>query len=289
MKSKILYYFIIAPISRLPYPFIYAISDLLYFILYRWIGYRKKVVRQNIERVFGEQDLQWKRTLEQKFYRHFCDVICETVKQFHITQQDAEQRMKHLNTEVFKPFAERNQSVIIAGGHMGNWELWGISAPLAIPHEIIGVYKRLSDPFFDQKMRSSRGKWGTRLVPTKEITQYLKDHVSDVKATVLAIDQSPANPQKAYWTTFLGQDTACYFGPEKLAQEWNMPIIYGHITKTQRGHFETTYELVCEHPKEMGHGQIIDLLNEKLQEDILSEPYLWLWSHKRWKHQRPKS
>jgi KDO2-lipid IV(A) lauroyltransferase len=287
MKSKLLYYCLIAPISRLPYWMIYGVSHLLYVVLYQWIGYRKKVVRKNIERVFADHTPAWRLQLERDFYRHFCDLICETVKQFHISQSDAEQRMKHLNTAVFAPFAQKGQSVIIAGGHMGNWELWGVSAALAIPHEIIGVYKRLSDPFFDQKLRSSRGKWGTKLVATKEIAQYLKDHVNDLKATVLAIDQSPANPQKAYWTSFLGQETACYFGPEKLAQEWNMPIVYGHIVKTKRGHYETTYEVVCEDPQQMGYGQIIELLNQKLEADILAHPHLWLWSHKRWKHQKP--
>lgn len=42
MKSKLLYYCLIAPISRLPYGMIYGVSNVLYVVLYQWIGYRKK-------------------------------------------------------------------------------------------------------------------------------------------------------------------------------------------------------------------------------------------------------
>ncbi len=157
--SRILYYLILLPISYLPFFVLYRISDLFYVVMYYLVGYRKKVVRQNLQRVFAEKSLSEIIVMEKKFYRHFCDLIVETVKNFTISKEEALKRMQHKGTGIFKPYAEKNQPVIIAGGHQGNWELWGISAALVIPHKVLGIYKRIADPFLNEKMKANRGRW----------------------------------------------------------------------------------------------------------------------------------
>ena len=285
--SRILYYALLLPLSHLPFFVLYRVSDLFYVVMYYLVGYRKKVVRQNLQRVFSEKTLPEIIALEKKFYRHFCDLIVETVKNFSISKEEALKRMHHQGTEIFQPYAEKNQPVIIAGGHQGNWELWGVSAALVIPHKVLGIYKRISDPFLNEKMKANRGRWGTLLVPTLEVGQYFKDHPNELNATVFAVDQSPANPQKSYWTTFLGQETACYYGVEKMSKDYNRPVIFGHIQKVKRGHYTTLYELVTENPQAEEYGQILEKINRLLERDIYQQPETWLWSHKRWKHKNP--
>lgn len=51
----ILVYPLLWLISRLPFKIIYFISDGVYIILYYLIGYRKKVVRNNLALVFPEK------------------------------------------------------------------------------------------------------------------------------------------------------------------------------------------------------------------------------------------
>jgi KDO2-lipid IV(A) lauroyltransferase len=285
--SRILYYLVLLPISYLPFFILYRISDFFYVLMYYIIGYRKKVVRANLHSVFTEKSEREIIMIEKKFYRHFCDLVVETVKNFSISKEEALKRMHHQGTEIFAPYAERHQPVIIAGGHQGNWELWGITAGIVIPHKVLGIYKRLRDPYLNEKMKANRGRWGTCLVPTVEVGQYFKDHPEELNATVFAVDQSPANPQKSYWTTFLGRETACYYGVEKMSKDYNRPVIFGHIQKIRRGHYTTSYELITAHPQEEEYGQIIEKINRLLERDIYSQPETWLWSHKRWKHKRP--
>ncbi len=115
--SRILYWTLLIPISLLPYWVLYRVSDFFFVVLYYILGYRKKVVRQNIDRSFPDKSQQEKRKIERGFYRHFCDLIIETVKQFTVSKKEANKRMTHQNVEAFHPFELKNLSVMICGGH----------------------------------------------------------------------------------------------------------------------------------------------------------------------------
>ena len=106
---------------------------------------------------------------------------------------------------------------------------------------------------------------------------------------VMGFDQSPADPVKSWWNTFLHQETAWYFGLEKWARMYDLPVIYGHIKKLKRGRYETHYELVTDAPNALPEGAILQRCIDLLEADIRETPHQWLGSHKRWKHARPES
>ena len=151
----------------------------------------------------------------------------------------------------------------------------------------MAIYKRLSNPFFDKKMRQTRGRFGLELVSTRETATWLKEHQAELFMSVFAIDQSPSNPHKAHWIDFMGQETAALFGTEKYAKEFNLPIVFGHLRKDSRGMYSIDYELFTENPRDFPHGELTQQLNKILETDIQKDPRYWLWTHKRWKHRRP--
>jgi KDO2-lipid IV(A) lauroyltransferase len=287
MMSALLYNLIIYPISKLPYRALYILSDGIYLLFYHAIGYRKKVVRGNLSRSFPERSLAEIITLEKAFYKHFCDLVLESLKNFSAHESELAARFEHRNTQVLDQLHAKGKSAILAGGHYGNWEMWGLSAPPHFKHRLMAIYKRLSNPYFDAKMRSTRGRFGLELVSTKETGEWLKANRDELFVSVFAIDQSPSNPRKAYWTDFLGQETACLFGTEKYAKEFNLPVVFGHLKKVSRGKYAIEYELVTENPNEFPYGELTERLQRMLEADIRLEPRYWLWSHKRWKHKRP--
>lgn len=63
----ILVYPLLWLISRLPFKVIYFISDGVYVLLYKIIGYRKKVVRDNLALVFPEKSEEERLLIEKKF------------------------------------------------------------------------------------------------------------------------------------------------------------------------------------------------------------------------------
>ncbi len=285
--SAILYWLVLKPISLLPYRALYILSDFFFLVFYHVVGYRKKVVRGNLMRSFPEKSAKEIRAIEKDFYRHFCDLILESLKNFSADSEQLAARFEHRNTEVLDRLHAEGRSAILAGGHYGNWEMWALSAPVHFKHRLMAIYKRLSNAYFDEKMRSTRGKFGLELVSTKQTVEWLEANRENLFVSVFAIDQSPSDPKKAHWISFLGQETACIFGAEKYAKEFNLAIVFGHLHKVSRGKYAIDYELVTTNPRSYEHGKLTEEMSALLERDIRREPRYWLWTHKRWKHKRP--
>lgn len=288
MLSKVLFYAVLKPISLLPYWVLYRVSDFFYILFITVFTYRKKVVLKNIQQSFPERLEREHRAIMRGFYRHLADVFMETFKNFSISEADVHRRMKCTNPELLDEVAAKGQDIVLCGGHYNNWELYALAAPAHFSGRSMAIYKRIKDPWFDKKMRETRGKFGLELVPTLEASEWMKSNAGEKIVSVYAIDQSPANPKKAHWFTFLGQPTAAYYGAEKHARQYNMAVVYGHIYKKRRGFYELTYELVTDDVASWPSGGVIEAVNRILEKDILQAPQYWLWSHKRWKHHPPK-
>lgn len=287
LLSVLLYYGVLLPISLLPYRALYILSDGVYFLMYRVVGYRKKVVLSNIQKSFPNKTAKEHEQIASDFYRHFCDVIVESFKTFTITEQEALQRMKFVNPELLKPYAEANRSIILAGGHYNNWELFAVAIDSLMDHQAIAIYKKLKNNYLDEKMRATRGNFGLKMISTKIVKEEFEKERNNLTATIFASDQSPSSAKNAYWTTFLNQETAVIFGPEHYAKTYNYPIFYGRINKVKRGHYEFSFDLISDNPVEVPYGEITRQFTQHLERDIIKAPQYWLWTHKRWKKTRP--
>jgi len=285
MITKVAYYILILPVSLLPYSFLYGISDIFYFIMYRIIGYRKEVIFTNLRNSFPSKSKKEVKKIMSDFYRHLCDIIMESVKGFTISEKQLRKRLIIRNPEFSNYFANKGQSIIFVGGHYNNWEICAQAFAMYSNHKCIGIYKPLSNAFINNKIYTSRSKYGMHLISMKQTKKSFDDGYGP-KAIVFGSDQSPANPKKAHWLKFLNQETGVLFGVEKYAKEYNWPVVFVSISKVKRGFYEVEYSLITDKPMEQPHGKITEDFTKRLEQDIINQPQYWLWSHKRWKHKR---
>ena len=288
LASRLLYILMIQPVSLLPYGVLYRLSDTLFLLFYHVLGYRKKVIYGNIKRSFPQKSAQEHEQTCRSFYRHFCDLIVESIKIFSIKKSDVDARFKFKNPELLNQFYNSGRSVILAGGHFNNWELFAVAIDQAVDHSCKAVYKPLNNRFFDKIMRKSRGKYGLKMIPVSEVKSVFESSKAESTCYIFATDQSPGKAAKAYWTTFLNQDTAVLFGTEKYAVEYDYPVVYGCINKLKRGFYEVEFSVVCAEPSKTAYGEITEKHVSMLENDIRRAPEFWLWSHRRWKHRRPE-
>lgn len=289
MGSRILYYLVILPISYLPFFLLYRLSDFAFFTMYHVVGYRKKVVLMNIKNSFPEKTAQEQHKIAKQFYHHFCDLILETLKGFTISEKQINKRFKMNQDGLITDLYKKGKDIIFVGGHYNNWEMLALGIGMQLDHTIIGIYNPLSNKFFNEKMKSSRERFGLVLAPMRRVKKFMAEDYGNPKGIVFAVDQSPHKVKNAYWTEFLNQDTPMFFGAEKYAKEFNVPVVYAVINKVKRGHYEAKAKLLTDKPNQMGHGEIIKIANQFLEEDIRKEPQYWLWTHRRWKHKRVKA
>ena len=220
------------------------------------------------------------------FYHHFADLIVESLRIFSISEEEAKGRMKFTNPEILDKDFKNGRTVILAGGHYNNWELFAVAVDGALKHDTVALYKPLNNLFFDEKMRASRGKYGLQMISTRMTEKVFTEVKEKPSIVIFGTDQSPSRSGKGYWLKFLNQDTLVLFGTEKYAKEYNCPVYYGRLQKIKRGYYEFTFSLITDNPNGCAYGEITETHSRMLEADILRQPEYWLWTHKRWKHKK---
>ena len=281
--NNFLYYIIIIPISNLNNFFLYLVSDFSYLIVGRLLKYRKALITKNLKNSFPKKSENEIKNIRRYFYKHFSDLIVESLKGFTISERGINKKIKLKNTELLNEMAQKKQNIILIGGHYNNWEMSAQKMPLECEHELFAIYKPLSNKFFDKKMKDSREKFGLRMIPMKETKNYFQTDNEKPRAIIFGSDQSPSNTKNAHWIKFLNQESAFLFGAEKYAKEFNWPVVFVSIQKIKRGTYEVSFQLITDQPKKEAKGKIINDFANLLQADINQNPPYWLWTHNRWK------
>lgn len=275
-------------LALLPFPLLYALSDVLFVLIYHVFGYRKAVVRANLRNSFPEKSDAERRTIERQFYRWFCDLVLETLKTLTISPAQVKERVAVEGEAVLKKHFDAGRSVILVMGHWGNWELGGARFGQLGMHQLYVIYHPLQNKWFDGLVHHMRTRLGNKLYPMKDTLRGMVRDRGSVTATAFIADQTPP-PEGAFWTTFLHQDTPVFFGTEKIAQKLGYPIIYVGVEYQRRGHYTMRFEELVADPRSTAEGEISMLHTRRLEADIHRKPAFWLWSHRRWKHRRPIS
>jgi len=265
-------------------PFLYLKSDFLYFITFHIIGYRKKVVYTNLKNAFPNKDKDEIDKIARKFYKHFCDIIFETLKELHMSEAEMMKRVRYINSELTNEFFNQKRSIIAVVGHYGNWE-WLTGFSLHTPYHGTSLYKPLNNRHFNKVFGKMRSRFGTEMIPMKQALRSIIRNKRENRLTINCYisDQSPVREELDYFTRFLNQDTAVFLGIEKLAIKFNLPVVYFKMKKIKRGYYEVEIIDIAKKPKETVPNEITEKHVRLLEETILEEPAYWLWSHRRWK------
>ena len=267
-----------------PFFILYLYSDILSFLLFNIIGYRKKVVLINLRNSFPEKSEQEIHRIAKKFYNHLSDLILESVKGYSLSGKKILKRYTYQKSEIVSNYFKQGKDIVLAGGHYGNWE-WGIlMISKILPFKMSGVYNPMSNKYIDKYIKKLRTERGTELVPLKLTKRIFANKSDKPKAIMLVGDQNPSNKGKSIKTTFLNQETFCIHGIELYAKLYNLPVVYYSIVKEKRGYYKLTASLITDKPRELAKGELTKIYMKKLEESIRKEPEFWLWSHKRWKH-----
>ena len=284
-------YFIILCICRvlsiLPFFVIFFISDIAYLLIYRLVGYRKKIVRDNLTKSFPEKSLIEIKKIEKKSYHFLCDYFFETLSAVYMSKKILAKRFVYKNHEVLDPYFEKKQSVILVAAHYGNWEMSNMM-PLFIKHKPLAAYKPLTNNSLNRFYIKMRERFGLEAVPMNNIAKRFYQYEQKGIPTIIYLlaDQRPLRMNIRFWVKFLNQDAPVYLGPEKISTKFDLPVFYFDIKRVGRGKYEAWYRLLEDKPKTTKEFEITEKHTKFLEEVIKKEPAYWFWSHRRWGHEK---
>jgi KDO2-lipid IV(A) lauroyltransferase len=272
----------------MPFFVIYFLSDVSAFLMGQIIGYRKKIIYQNLKKSFPQKSDKEIKKIIKKYYLHLTDITFESLKGYSLKKEKLLKRFKIINPEVGNNFFTENQSIIYASGHYGNWE-WGTkAAPELLLHDVFIMYKPMKNKRIDKYINKLRSDDKAQMISIyftgKSFLKQTKPY-----CIIMIGDQNPSSGRTAIWVDFLNQPTACLHGIELYAKKMNFPVVYFVIKKVKRGYYELHFDLLTKSPRETAKGEITQAYMKKLEQDIIDAPEFWLWSHRRWKRKPPEN
>lgn len=270
-------------LSSCPFWLLYGISDLLYVVNYYLIGYRKKIVRTNLEKAFPHRTVAERRRIERSFYRYLTDQLMETFKAFTMGKDQILARVEVLNPEVMNQIYAQGQHVVHLLGHHANWEWYAKALALKTRHQLFFVYKPLNNKAFDRLMIEMREKFGVKAVAMKSIFKTIEANPLPLHASFFGGDQSPTAHNRYIWIPFMHQNSAVYLGAEELAKQYNAAVVYGKMRRVKRGFYTIELKCITDKPRETAFGEITRWHTAELEGLLEEQPEYWLWSHNRWK------
>ena len=272
-------------LSKLPMRILYLKSNVLFFFVFYVFGYRKKVVDYNLQIAFPEKTAIERKAIAKQFFKHFTDLLVETIKAISISKKEILRRYKYKNPELVNNLLEQGKSIVFVSAHQANWE-WSVNSPLVLNCNVNGAYTSLGNRYFDRIVKKSRERFGFLCYESSKTVKIIhKNYIKKKQAIYLLIsDQSPQLEHTQYWTNFFNVKVPFHVGATSLAKKFDLAVVYCYTKKIKRGYYSTEFKLITDNPKEEQDFGVTEKYISLTEQLIREQPEYYLWSHNRFKH-----
>jgi Kdo2-lipid IVA lauroyltransferase/acyltransferase len=271
-------------LSLLPLRALYVLADGLYALIFYILKYRKQVVMSNLKIAFPEKTEKERTIIAKKFYHNFIDMFVETIKMISASKKLILKRCD-ANWEIVNQAELIGKSIQVHMSHNFNWEWGNAIATEKVSLPVIAVYMPLGSKIFEKLFFKLRSRYGTNLVRATHMREDFYPYRNQRYILGLVADQNPGHPANAWWINFFGRPTPFVKGPAKGAIVNDTAVVFAYIHKPRRGHYRGVLSIATVNPKEYSEAELTQKYVHYLEDVIKQHPEMWLWSHRRWKHQ----
>jgi Kdo2-lipid IVA lauroyltransferase/acyltransferase len=270
-------------VSRLPFGVLYALAGFAAWLAFRVFPYRERVVRENLTRAFPDFDEPRLRAVMRDYYLGFAQMFVEIVKSATLTPAQVLGRVKILDLELPLAHLAKGEPVLLVAAHQCNWEWMLLALSLKLGYPLDAAYKPLVDSWAEREMKKLRTRFGSRLVPAKDLLADIIKRRGVARAIAMVADQEPTTSETKHWTRFLNRDTAFYLGPEEITRVTRFPVFFIAMRRVARGQYEMSFQPLAQGGEALPAGALTERYARLVEQQIRAAPPDWPWSHKRWR------
>lgn len=238
----------------------------------------------NLLIAFPEKTEKERRRIAKKFYHNFVDSLIETIKM--ITASDA-MIQKHVsaNWEEVNKLKGSVKKIQLHIGHNFNWD-WGSSvAAKHLKFPMIVVYMPIGNKHFERLFLKLRTKTGNKFIRATHMSEDFAPYRDQEYFLGLVADQNPGDPTHAWWFNFFGKPTPFVKGPARGAIANDTAVVFAFIHKPKRGQYVAVLSTATTRARDFTESELTGKFVDYMEDVIRQYPEMWLWSHRRWKHQ----
>ncbi|HXP85067.1 MAG TPA: lysophospholipid acyltransferase family protein [Bryobacteraceae bacterium] len=211
--------------------------------------------------------------------------VVVTFAQFpRITRDNVHRWIRYEGLENFTSAQARGRGVLVATGHLGNWELSAYTHALMTgPMNI--VVRPLDNPRVDALVEQRRTLSGNPVIRKKEAAREILRALRAGQAVGILIDQN-SSLEEGVFVDFFGVKACANAAFVKFAHHTGAAVVPGFALWSEA---EQRYILRFYPEIPMG-GDVLDdtqRVHTVLEQVIREHPDQWLWIHRRWKTRPP--
>ena len=252
--------------------------------VYRVVRIRRRVVAANLRSTLGlTLDAAGCERIARGVYHHLGRTLYEYGQIRRLDRQRYEAWVEVVNFDALAGAVARGRGVILAAGHLGNWELAGmpVSAhgfPLSL------VAKRQRNPHIDRYLAGTRQLSADLLYLGPEVRQIFR-RLKAGEVIGMLIDQD-AGPGGAFMDV-MGRVASVQQGAGVFAQRTGAAIVPCAVRRLPDGRQQVTYEPAILPDLDQPAAVEVERLNRlciaSIERHVWRAPEQYYWVHRRWK------
>ncbi len=211
--------------------------------------------------------------------------LIQTFARFpELTPQTIHHLIAYEGLENFTRAMDRGKGVLVATGHLGNWELSAFAhAWMTAPMNII--VRPLDNPRIDALIERRRALSGNRIISKREAAREILKALRAGQAVGILVDQN-SSPSEGVFVDFFGVKACAGTAFVKFAHHTGAAVVPGFALweKSQARYVLRFYPEI----EMTGNVQYDTQRVHSVLENVIREyPGQWLWIHRRWKTRPP--
>ena len=264
----------------LPYKLAKNIVVFLFISVGYFIGIRKDVAKKQLKMVFPDKSSRGIKKILIRMYAGMGKTAAETYlgNKKKLFANSVVEGWSNLEKAVAK-----KKGVILATGHIGNWELAGKYIAARFKFSVIA--KKQRNRIFDNYTNKLREKDNIEIIDKKNAFREIIKKLRNNYIVAILIDQNAG--KNGILTNFLGFPASTFVGAAKIAIKLKCPIVPAFAVRENDGTNRFLILPMIE-PDALKNDdestlKLTEDISAKLEEIILQYPADWFWVHKRWK------
>ena len=269
----------------LPMRTVRAIGERLGRVAGTVAGSRRRVAYENLARALPQTTMAERDAIVRGMFEHFGRMLLELIRFGSLSNDEMRALLETEGAENVERAYEQGKGMIFVGGHLGYWEMQGITHALCWK-PIALMVRPLDNPRLHAMLEATRTRTGNAVIYRQGSIRKVLRALGDNRGVAILIDQHLHSPEAIY-VDFFGHPAATTSAVGSLVARTGTAVVPVFGIPLPGGRYRFIYERPVEPPRDDSPEAIREFTQrctDVIEQYVRRYPDLWLWMHRRWRH-----
>lgn len=267
-------------LRRLPLPVSQRVAESTARILDLTVPKLRRVARTNLTFAFPDWTGECREAVIDGVFRNIGRLLLALARLPDLNRSNLGEWIRYEGLENYQRAKSQGKGVLIATGHLGNWELSAYAHALMTEPMYVMV-RPLDNPRIDRLVEERRTGSGNCLIQKRDAARTVLKALRENGAVGILGDQNTAATEGVF-VDFFNKQACANSGFVKLAYHSGAPVIPGFALWDE----QTRQYVLRFYPEIPLSGDVqadTQRIHSFLESVIAEYPEQWMWIHRRWK------